>query len=193
MSSSSTTCERWLSGAGVACVLALGAAGCGLQPGDYIVYRVSVGAESRSAGCYYPTFAPPIDVVEDSTSYLDSQTFVLYLGAPDQPHLDNGGVSFAGVVTDEGYTFRATQVDVTYLGVANDVKETETQELRIDVVQDGRTISGTTTNTVIPRCEFVTPAPALDLCPDPPRQVCERSARFFGVELSDVELDYAVP
>lgn len=191
MSSSSTTSERsWLAAA--VALGALGAVGCGLQPGDYVVYRVSTTEQTESAGCFYPDFVVPLDDAEDSSSYLSSDTFVLYIGKPDTPYLDTGTVALSGEVTDEGYRFSGRTVEVTYLGANDDVKSTETRDLDVDIAVDGRTITGTGTTTITPRCEYVTPNPAIDLCPDPPEQVCLQTRHFVGVELHGVELERAV-
>src|SRR5690606_33787232 len=95
--------------------LALLLSACGTEPGDYVVYRVSVSAFSPSASCFPNEMVPP-DLAEDDDTVRAGQTWVLYLGSSDKLVLDAGGQALRGEESDEGYLFRGDQIDVTYVG-----------------------------------------------------------------------------
>jgi len=161
--------------------------GCGIEAGDYVVYRVSVSAPSLSAGCYYPDEDPPPNEAEDSDSYGQSQTWVVYRGTDDRLVLDAAGVAHGGSDSDEGYRFESNDIDVTYVGIdQQEAKVTLVTEVVIDLLVDDAAISGQHVTRASTKCDFLTATPSPGLCEDIPD--CVRSRTVAGVVLEEVEL-----
>ncbi|MEZ4441468.1 MAG: hypothetical protein R3B72_20385 [Polyangiaceae bacterium] len=177
---------------GAAALLALVfAAGCGLSPGDYEVYRVNVGEQTVAAECYFPDDEPPQEIAEDENSYRDSQTWVLYVAADDRMVLDAEGLALSGDTSDEGYTFVADQIDVDYLGMNQQEARRAVQTTTTIAMQtDGDAVAGEVVVTQSYACDFLTATPTPGLCEETP--TCTRTRPFSGVRLEDVRLDDGV-
>lgn len=166
----------------------LGACG-GIEAGDYWVYRVGETAAAVTDGCYYPETSPPQNVVSDSTTVLNSLTVVVYHTGDSSRVFDNGLVSLRGKETDGKFSFTGRSDDATFLGDDGEVAVlTATTMHTIDMTIDGRTVTGSTSELVTTKCEFLTPTPAGEFCPNPPVPDCQRDTQWFGVQLDDVRL-----
>lgn len=176
---------RWM---GMACAALLVA--CGPEPGDYLVYRVSVSAFTSSASCYPDEMVPP-DEADDRDSLRTGETWVLYVGSGDKLVLDAGGQALRGDESDDGYLFRGDQIDVTYVGEEQrEAKITEQTTTLLNMITDGSAVRGDIDQTSVLDCTFLTAAPSPGVCNMRPS--CSRSATFAGVELDDVELTEGV-
>src|SRR5690349_5419827 len=89
---------------------ALGVMGCGISPGDYVIYRVTPGVTDLNSGCYYPdTEADPNDI-SDSTTVRGTGTWIIYASINDAFYLDSGTDTLEGIATDTGYQFTGKEV-----------------------------------------------------------------------------------
>lgn len=174
----------WLVVAGASAALV----GCGgIGPGDYVVYRVAFSQEEQSAGCY-PNGQIPPDVVEDTTSFRAAETVILYGGAEEKFYLDVSGETIAGVATDDGFAFDANSVDVSYEGLNDEVRTTDTRRTSIDVILDGAIIDGSVEMTHAFSCV----GPGTSCGTPPPDYTCVTTFDFVGTEVEDVQLKHDV-
>ena len=158
--------------------------GCGLAPGDYVVYRVSLTSPDLTADCY-PDGEVPANQANDSTTFRDAGTFILYTGAADDYYLDTGVVTIEGSQTDDVYEFIGETVDVDYFGEADANSETTIDTTTVDMVVDGASILGT---LIVDSESSCTGAD----CPEDSEQTCTRTMDFVGTEIHDLQLFYPV-
>jgi len=157
--------------------------GCGIGPGDYIIYRVAITEQEQSTGCYGDTIPP--NVKSDSSTFRSSGTFIVYANATaeDAYYLDTGDVTIEGVESDAGYTFSGKTIDIEYTvpdGTGD--KLTTTNTLTIEVVVDGASISGTAVDKTTYKCSGACTAPAIPSC--------TVTTEFKGSEIDGVALEH---
>jgi hypothetical protein len=163
---------------------ALGATGCGINEGDFVLYRVSAEPLAVSPACYYPDEVPPPSEANDTSTFRSSSTFAVYRTAEDTLILDINGAAIPGGESDEGYEFVGYQIDTTYLGMDNlEAKVSLVTTNRITMVVDGNSIEGDITIIEQQRCDFLTATPSPGLCEKVPD--CERVGHYVGVQLDD--------
>ena len=163
---------------------ALGVAGCGISPGDYVIYRVSPAATEQSLGCYGPgvTAIPPNEA-SDSTTIRAASTWIIYASINDAYYLDSGTVTLEGITSDNGYTFTGKEVDVEYEGPDGmGYKLTMTHSFTVDVITDGDAISGTSTAKTSYRCAGTT-------CPAE-IPTCTKTTNFVGTHVDEIQLNH---
>lgn len=165
-------------------IAALLLSGCGLGPGDYVVYRVSFSTPDLTSDCY-PDGEVPSDRANDSTTFRETGTFILYTGAEDDLYLDTGEVTIAGARTDDGYEFIGETVDVDYFGDADANSETWIDTTTVDVMVSGPSIQGTLTAEAEYFCTGAD-------CPVDSDQSCTQTVDFVGTEIHDLQLFYPV-
>jgi hypothetical protein len=171
-----------------AVAILLGACG-GIEAGDYWVYRVGETAAVWTDGCYYPETSPPQNLVSDSTTVLNSLTVVVYHTGDSSRVFDNGQISLMGTEADGNFAFIGRSDDATFLGDDGEgAVLVATTMHTVNMAIDGRTVTGSTSELVTTRCEFLTPTPAGEFCPNPPVPECQRDTQWFGVQLDDVRL-----
>jgi hypothetical protein len=168
-----------------AAALALGVltAGCGLGPGDYVMYRVASSEQDKSVGCYYPANDVPPDEKSDSSTFRTSATFIIYANATDEDayYLDTGDGTIEGIESDAGYTFSGKDVDVNYtMPDGTGDKLTTTHTVTVELAVDGKSISGTHTDKTTYKCAGA--------CTQPPTPSCTVTTTFKGSEIDDVQL-----
>jgi hypothetical protein len=166
----------------------LGAMGCGVTEGDYLVFRVSKTAEVATAACYFPDDAAPRDIAQDASTMLSSATLTISTVA-DNLVLNDGGTSLRGEETSDGFDFVATSVDIDIVGMDEDTRVSTTTELRYQLETSGSAIAGTSQETTTVTCAFTTPTPSNPgLCDQQPTAPCIRVVGIVGVELDDVDV-----
>jgi hypothetical protein len=157
--------------------------GCGISPGDYVIYRVSPGVTDETSGCHHPETDPPPNDASDSTTIRDSNTWIIYASINDAFYLDNGTITLEGVATDTGYQFTGKTVDVQYdLPDGTGSKRTTTDSVTIDVITDGDAISGT---SVLKRTYGCAGTTCGEKIPS-----CQRSTDFVGMQVDEIQLNY---
>ena len=169
-------------------ILALGmlaaTSGCGIAPGDYLIYRVAFADVALTPDCFGGTV--PADEAEDSSTLRDSGTFVLYVGANDKFYLDTGSETLEGAESGDGYGFAGQFKDVTINGVApDDVTITIAGARSVDFTLDGELIDGTMVNSDSSNCKG-----PMGQCPDPPANSCTQTRSFVGTEVNDVRIEH---
>lgn len=166
--------------------LALAAvSGCGgIGPGDYVIYRVAFSDPEPTTGCFANGQIPP-DTKDDSTTFRDTGTLILYAGKEDVVYLDTGKGTLEGKKSDNGYSFSGKSVDVSYSGPNDDTKLTETTTVKIDLTIDGKTVSGKIDSSTSVRCTG-------NNCPMDLPSDCTQKSDFVGTEVDDVELKHDV-
>lgn len=163
---------------------AWGVAGCGISPGDYVIYRVSMGTTDQTAGCYHPGTDAPPDQASDSTTIRDSSTWIIYASINDAFYLDSGTNTLEGVATDTGYQFTGKDVDVQFdLPDGTGSKRTTTDAYTVDVIVDGEAISGTSVWKTTYGCAGTT-------CPAERIPSCQRTTDFVGTHVEEIQLNY---
>jgi hypothetical protein len=171
--------------------------GCGVEEGDYRVFRVGVERTQISDACYDPEEMNPQEIVEQmeeqgsSSSQLTPETWVIYYGAGDHIVLDAAGASFTGEENSDGFEFIADVIDVQYDGIdQSEAKITITNHITLTMEVDGDAVQGERLESQTTTCDFLTATPSAGLC----EQVtdCSRTTKFFGVELEDIELNTAI-
>lgn len=162
---------------------ALGVTGCGISPGDYVIYRVSPGETTQNAGCFHPETTPPANQGSDSTTVRKSETWIIYASINDAFYLDRGPNTFEGIATDTGYQFTAKDIDVQFeFSDGTGFKQTTTDAHTIDVITDGDAISGSASWKTTIRCAGTT-------CPaEVP--TCSRTTNFVGTHVEEIQLNY---
>lgn len=162
---------------------ALGVVGCGISPGDYVIYRVSPGVTDETSGCYYPETDPPPNQASDSTSIRESGTWIIYASINDAFYMDSGTKTLEGVATDNGYQFTGKTVDVQYdQADGTGSKRTTTDSYTVDIIVDGDAISGTSTWKTTYGCAGTT-------CGDKVPS-CTRTTDFVGTHVDEIQLNH---
>lgn len=162
---------------------ALGATGCGISPGDYVIYRVSPGVTDETSGCYYPDMAPPANQASDSTTVRGSSTWIIYASINDAFYLDSGTNTLEGVATDSGYQFTGKTVDVDFdMPDGTGSKRTTTVSFTIDVITDGDAISGTSTKKTTFGCAGSTCGEKIPSCTE--------TTDFVGTHVDEIQLNH---
>jgi hypothetical protein len=151
---------------------ALTGLGCGgIGPGDYVIYRVAFAEAALTGDC-----AGNDD--GDSSTFRNSETFVLYAGPNEKFYLDVGQVTIEGVVTDDGFKFSGESVDVDDNGAFT---VTQRRTTTISVTVDGASISGTAVDDTSITCSGTG-------CPD--NDTCKSTVKFVGSEIKGVALEH---
>jgi hypothetical protein len=168
-----------------AAALALGVltAGCGIGPGDYIMYRVAASEQDRSTGCYGDTIPP--NVKSDSSTFRSSSTWIIYANATEEDayYLDIGDATMEGVESDAGYTFSGKTIDIEYtMPDGTGDKLTTTNTVTIEMAVSGASISGTATDKTTYKCAGT--------CPPPIIPSCTITTEFKGSEIDGVDLEH---
>jgi len=159
-----------------------------LEPGDYVVYRVSTTTTELSEGCY-ANKSVPADLAHDSSTFRESQTIMLYAATEGLYYLDSGASTLEGGMEETGdgelYTFKGKSVDVTYAG-ANGTgdKLTATASTTIKMTVVDQVVTGTAKTKTTISCKGATCGASIPSC--------TTSTTFVGTEVEDVELDHAV-
>ncbi|MRG92287.1 hypothetical protein [Polyangium spumosum] len=168
------------------CAAALaGLTGCGVEPGDTWIYRVSFGETDASSGCYYPETDPPANQASDSSSLRGTGTWILYASIEDKLYLDTGSVTLEGLEEGDGYTFTGKDTDVDYdMPDGTGSKRTTTVTSTITIITDGNAISGEAVQRTSYACSGST-------CGDK-IPTCTRTSPFVGTYVEDVELKYEI-
>lgn len=164
---------------------ALGVVGCGISPGDYVIYRVTPGVTDMTSGCYYPDSDPEPNKASDSTTVRGTGTWIIYASINDAYYLDSGQDTLEGVTTDAGYQFTGKTVDVQYdLPDGTGSKRTTTDSFTIDIIVDGDAISGSSVWKTTYGCAGTT-------CGDK-IPTCTRTTDFVGTRVEDIELKHDI-
>ncbi|MCC6558255.1 MAG: hypothetical protein IT372_35375 [Polyangiaceae bacterium] len=157
----------------------LASAGCGIGPGDYIMYSVAVAAPKPGKDCDVSD-----NVKSDSSTFRDSQTFILYAGPEDKYYLDVGQVTLEGAEDGDGFKFSGKSVDIEFLGGATNDKVEDTQTTTITMTIDGAAVDGTISSKHAIKYTCANPAQ----CPE--SASCTQSASYVGAEIEDVDLEH---
>jgi hypothetical protein len=174
-------------------VLGSGAVACdSIEPGDYVVYRVSTTSEQLSNGCYWDLMGADANVRSDTTSIRSAATFVLYAGQEDTRYLEAGDITLDGDYVgmfDEGefYEFEGKTVDIDW-DDPNDnttAKRTVTRNVEVDMTVDGALVFGEIKEKLTYSCSG-------QGCGQTPPS-CTRTVEFVGTEVEDVQLEHDVP
>lgn len=153
-----------------------------------MVYRLSVGAMSMSAGCFEDGEIP-IDVKNDNSDVGAPLTVILHVGPDETYFLDMGETSYAGSAIEGGYRFTGQTIDVnleTGGDMMMDTKKEESEVVTtIEFMVDGSSAQGTITMQETYRCTG-------DACPELSQRTCNKSGSFVGSEVEDVELEHTI-
>lgn len=162
---------------------AMGMMGCGISPGDYVIYRVSPGVTDQNSGCYYPDTEPPPNAASDSTTIRESGTWIIYASINDAFYLDAGSNTLEGVATDNGYQFTGKEVDVQYDAPdGTGSKRTTTDAFTIDIIVDGEAISGSSVWKTTYGCAGMTCGEKIPSC--------TRTTDFVGTHVDEIQLNH---
>jgi len=158
----------------------LGVAGCGgISAGDHIFYRLAFEATDSSPGCF-PNEMIPDSVKDDTTSVRGGATFIVYAPSNEDLSLDTGSMVLDGEVTDTGYQFSGTTVDVTN-PVGDTVKLTTTTKISVDMTVSGATVEGTMKTVTDSTCEG-------SACSGNPEAPCTRTNKFRGIAIDQADV-----
>jgi hypothetical protein len=157
--------------------------GCGgIEPGDYVVYRVATSSGKLSGDCANND----LDTKSDSTTLLGPGTWVLYAGLEETFYLDVGGSTLEGTAADDVYTFAGKQTDIEYsLPNGGGDKTTSTKTTSVEVTIDGAAVTGTYADKLALKCVGAGCGGLVDY-------TCTTTQSFVGTEVEDVELDYGL-
>jgi hypothetical protein len=158
----------------------LGVAGCGgLGPGDHVFYQIASTVPEQDAGCFFDNMIPD-DIKDDTSTILDSSTWILYINADKTVELDTGAGVLSGAVAGEGYKVSGETVNVEYNGDTTR-KITTTTKITINLTIDGKTVAGSSTVVTTTQCEGATCSPDLS-------RSCTKKSSLKGVEVDDAEV-----
>jgi hypothetical protein len=166
---------------------ATAAAGCsGVEPGDYVVYRVATSTADLSDGCYWQFHGDDANVVHDSSTMRQSSLFVLYAGIEESFLLDVGSAVLEGEnVADEDYEFSGKATDVTWSNPnGSGTKNVTTVTMNVGMTVDGALVTGTLDQKTSWGCSG-------SGCGDLPPS-CTQKIDFVGIEVEDVQLEHGV-
>jgi len=159
----------------------------GVEPGDYVVYRIASAQQSWSDGCFWPAGEGP-DLEEDRSSLYASGTMILFAGEEGSYYLDLGNSTLQGELGDsdagESYEFAGKSVDVQWTqaaGTGN--KLTTTVTTSVDMTTDGALVTG----ELVVKASYACSGACGDLPPS-----CTIKTEFIGTEVEDVQLEHAV-
>jgi hypothetical protein len=152
------------------------AIGCGgIGPGDYVIYRVAVGEAALSGDCD--------DNPDDSSTFRDSSTFILYAGPGEKFYLDAGqNGTLEGTASDDGFKFAGKSVEVEDVGA--DSEQRTTTEVSVSLTIDGAAVSGVISGKQTIKFTCADPQG----CPDD--FTCTSTSKFVGSEIHDVKLEH---
>ena len=158
-------------------------AGCGIGPGDYVMYKVAFTEEEQSTGCYGDSIPP--NVKSDSSTFRSTDTWFIYANSVEEDvyYLEAGQGTLEGVPSDTGYTFSGKSIDVEYTvpdGTGD--KLTTTQTVTIELTVDGSSVSGTVTDKTTHKCSGACTGPAIP--------TCTITSTFKGSEVNSVSLEH---
>jgi hypothetical protein len=155
----------------------------GIEPGDYVVYRVAFENESRSPNCYGGT--PPPDEGQDTSTELTPDTWILYVGPDNKPYLDIGTTTLRGELRGDEYQFDGQRVDVSINddGMGNTQTITTSTTTHVGIIVNGASIKGSYEQTQLVQCSG-------NGCPEPTD--CTTTRALIGSEVEDVELQHEV-
>jgi len=162
----------------------------GIEPGDYVVYRIAATSPKMSSGCFAGG-AVPWNLQNDSTTIRTNGLFILYAGQEDDAFfLDIGATTLDGVYegdADAGdlYAFEGRTVDIDYsCSDGSGDKRTTTVKTTVDMYIDGAATSGEMAATASYGCIG-------ESCGEPIPS-CTVTVEFVGTEVEDVELDHNI-
>lgn len=163
--------------------------GCGIQPGDYEIYRVATAKTTESAGCFWVPGGGspeiPDNVASDTNNIRASGTWIIYASTEDKLYLDTGEATFEGGESDEGFAFSGRAIDVEFLGTNNDTKFTTTSVVTINITTDGDALTGVGTTKTSYKCS----GPS---CGTEPQPACTKTTNFVGTYVEDIELKHDI-
>lgn len=172
-------------------VLALGLAALGfgtvsggcsgaIGPGDYRLYKMEFIAPTKSTGCFFPDKGPDANSGSDSDTTLATDVWVITADTAGFFYIDLGNHSLQGAVTDTGYAFTGTKVDVEFdQDDPKKTKRTVTVVETINVTVDGKSISG----DAIVDTSFACSGAGCTNIP-----TCTVDTKFSGTQVDDVQL-----
>jgi hypothetical protein len=162
------------------------AIGCGggIEPGDYVIYRVAVTGAKQGSSCFPPDKVIPPNTKSDSNTFLGSTDFIVYAGLDEVFYLDTGAATLEGTLDGDTYTFSGALVNVEFANIdGTGDKTTDTLSTTVSMTVDGESVSGTVTNKHSIVCKGTT-------CADP--FSCTDTQNFVGTEVDDIELKHDV-
>lgn len=180
---SSRTSLRWILRS--AAITALGALsmGCGgIDPGEYIIFRVAFSSPESKGDCAVGD--PNTD--SDSSSFLSSSTFIIYAGLEDAYYLDaSGQATLEGTADGDVYTFEGESNDINFSGPdGTGDKITDSNETDVELTIDGESVSGTSTSQQRRRCDGG--------CLNFAGFTCTTEAEFVGTQIEEITLEYGL-
>jgi hypothetical protein len=155
-----------------------------LKPGDYRIYKMEFIAPTKSTGCFFPDKGPDANSASDSDTTLSTDLWVITADTAGFFYIDLGKHSLQGAVTDTGYSFTGTTVNVEFdQDDPKKTKRTVTVVETINVTVDGKSISG----DAIVDTSFACSGAGCTAIP-----TCTVDAKFSGTEVDDVQLQHDV-
>ncbi|EDM75850.1 hypothetical protein PPSIR1_33576 [Plesiocystis pacifica SIR-1] len=159
-------------------------AGCSIQPGDYIVFRVAFDAPENQSDCLNGNDPNP-NTVDDSTDLTTASSIAIF-AFDDDYFLEYGeGLSLQGVRDGSDYSFDGTTVDVEVLNPDDDTYTTNTVDIEVDLIINGKNINGIATTRTTNTCTGAS-------CPEDYDTTCTSTQRFRGSEIKDADLERPV-
>lgn len=175
------TSLRWMARGAVIGALGAFSMGCGgIEPGDYVIYRVALEETSLSGDCVSDD---PNDK-DDSDSFLESGTFILYAGLEDTFYLDLGESTLEGTLEGDIYSFAGERRDINFTGINDSDKVTSTDRTNVEATVDGESMSGSFTTKATVTCAGT--------CTGFEKTTCSSSTSFVGTEIEEITLEYGL-
>ncbi|EYF07743.1 hypothetical protein [Chondromyces apiculatus] len=85
----------------------------GLGPGDYVGYRVATSEVKPGSDCF-PGDEIPDSIKDDTTTFRNGSTFLLYVASDEEALLDTGAQVLAGTIDGDTFRFSGTNTNVEY-------------------------------------------------------------------------------
>lgn len=156
---------------------------CGIQPGDYVLYRIGAATTEYTQDCF-PNGQDPDDA-SDSTTFRAGETIVIFR-APDGVYfIDTGDFMIEGTLSGGTFDFNGESIDIEYFGSNDNSQTTETTTVDITMDTQGASVSGSFVSSVIQTCS----GPA---CDEFDSYSCTGTSQFVGTRVNDVELEHAL-
>lgn len=161
----------------------------GIEPGDYVVYRVATTSAKLSDGCYWQYHGADQNVRNDTTTVRGSGTFILFAGQEEDFHLDIGSMALDGAMEESSsdgdvYEFNGDAVDVEFSDPKGaGTKWVTTVTTEVDMTVDGELVFG--------ELQVKTGWACTGNCGEIP-PACTETYEFVGTEVEDAELEHLV-
>ena len=156
------------------------AAGCGINAGDYVIYRIAFAESSQAADCFPD--GEDIDETSDTSTFRSGGTFAIFT-SPESKLLEVEGVVLEGEKTEGALRFSGTSDDVEFFGAGDASSTHTTQTLTVTIDPAGANVTGSAVSIDGQTCDGSD-------CTEFDTFSCTSTSTFVGSRINGVDLEH---